>query len=210
MARIIPFEEHLNEYENWFVQNQFAYQSELKAIKAVLPSAGLGIEIGVGSGLFAAPLGIPLGLDPSPRMLALARQRGIKVVRGIGEQLPFKNGHFDFALMVTTVCFLDDLSGAFKEVARILKKGGVFLIGFIDRESPIGRQYQKFKGQSVFYRLAEFYSVQEILECLQEAGFGPFEFVQTIFHLLPEISKPEPLKSGHGQGSFVVIKALLK
>ena len=209
MPRILPFEEHREEYEQWFVLNRFAYQSELDAVRQLLPE-GKGLEIGVGSGLFAAPLGIEFGVEPSPKMLELAKQRGIKVIRGIGEQLPVRNASLDFALMVTTVCFLDNVMQGFREAQRILKPGGHFLVGFIDRETPLGQEYQRFKNQSVFYRDAEFYSVQELLDYLSRAGFGHFAFRQTIFHFLSEITTPETVKSGWGEGSFVVIDAVKK
>ncbi len=207
MPRIAPFERHLTEYEQWFVRNRFAYRSELAAIRSFVSSGEKGVEIGVGSALFAQPLGIPYGVEPSAKMAALARTRGIKVVRGIGEQLPLRSAFFNFALMVTTVCFLDDVLAAFKETRRILKTGGRFVIGFIDRNSPIGKEYERFKEQSVFYRQADFYSVETILTYLKKAGFVHFRFKQTIFHRLPDIVSLEPVKDGWGEGSFVVIEA---
>jgi SAM-dependent methyltransferase len=44
--------------------------------------------------------------------------------------------------MVTVVCFLDDVVRAFREVFRVLKPAGSLIVAFIDRESPLGRQYQ--------------------------------------------------------------------
>jgi hypothetical protein len=58
MAKIEPFEEHAQQYEDWFERNRFAYESELRAVKTLLPEGGNGMEVGVGSGRFAAPLGI--------------------------------------------------------------------------------------------------------------------------------------------------------
>ncbi len=43
----------------------------------------------------------------------IARKRGIKVVEGMTEDLPFEDESFNFVLMVTTICFLD-----------IVEKGG--------------------------------------------------------------------------------------
>ena len=63
MAKIKPFEEHASEYEAWFENNRFVYESEVLAIKEQLPDKGKGIEVGVGSGRFAAPLGIRFGAD---------------------------------------------------------------------------------------------------------------------------------------------------
>jgi len=39
----------------------------------------------------------------------MARDRGIKVIHAVAERLPIKDSQFDFALMVTTICFLDDV-----------------------------------------------------------------------------------------------------
>jgi len=47
MARVAPFEDHVERYEDWFVKNEFAYQSELNAVKALLPACGKGVEVGV-------------------------------------------------------------------------------------------------------------------------------------------------------------------
>ena len=49
------------------------------------------MEIGVGSGRFAQPLGVKIGIDPSRNMLKFAKERGIQVIRGGGENLPFKD-----------------------------------------------------------------------------------------------------------------------
>ena len=64
-------------------------------------------------------------------MRKLARERKIRVYNAVAESLPFEAGQFDFALMVTTICFVDDIEKSFKEVKRILKSGGLFIIGFV-------------------------------------------------------------------------------
>ena len=200
------FDAHTDDYEAWFELNRFAYESELNAIRALLPS-GKGLEIGVGSGRFAGPLGIRYGVDPSKSMRQKTAERGIKVIRGVAEALPFIDGEFDFCLMVTTVCFLDDMDLAFSEAFRVIKPGGSFLIGLVDRESPIGKTYLEKQSKSLFYKDATFYSVAELVEPLAGAGFSDFAFRQTLFRPLPEITGIEPVTEGHGQGSFVVIRA---
>ena len=205
MPKIEPFETHLEQYEEWFVQNKFAYQSELSAVQMLLPKTGEGIEIGVGSGLFAEPLGIKNGVEPSAQMRALAAKRGVSVKEGVAENLPYPDHSFGFALMVTTICFLDNVDKAFSEALRILKPGGRFIIGFIDKESPLGKLYQKYQQENVFYRLATFYSVDEVVQHLNKAGFKNFRFTQTIFQPLDQIKQVEPVKEGYGEGSFVVV-----
>jgi SAM-dependent methyltransferase len=201
------FDIQSDRYEAWFQDHIFAYESELQAIRELLPHAGKGLEIGVGSGLFASPLGITHGIDPSRAMLNKARQRGIDAVQGVAENLPYQDAEFDFVLMVTSVCFLDDLELAFREAHRVLKPRGSFLIGFVDKNSPIGKSYQARKQESLFYRDATFYSVDDLLHYLKITGFENFGFRQTLFCPVSEMQRPDKIKEGHGEGSFVVIKA---
>lgn len=206
MRRIEPFDKYALRHEEWFVKNKFAYESELRAVRMMLPD-GDGIEVGLGSGRFAAPLGVEFGIDPSIEMMRIAKKRRIKAVCGIAEALPFRSLLFNFVLMVTTICFLDDVEVALKEAFRVLKSGSNLIIGFIDRDSPVGRFYQKHKEKSVFYRVANFYTVDEVITHLTNIGFSSFSFVQTIFSALPEITTIEPVKEGYGDGSFIVVKA---
>jgi ubiquinone/menaquinone biosynthesis C-methylase UbiE len=208
MSKIEPFEKHTQEYEAWFENNRIIYESELRAIKEQLPKKGEGIEVGVGSGRFAAPLSIKLGVEPSAKMRELAQDRGVAAIDGVAEHLPFDDCRFDFVLMVTTICFLDDIKAAFKEAFRVLKPGGNLIIGFIDKNSPVGKLYEQQQSKSVFYKEAVFYSIDEVNSYLKKSGFVELKFTQTIFHRLSEIKNLEPVKKGYGQGSFVVAKAL--
>ena len=212
MAKTTPFDKYAFQYEDWFERNKFVYESELRAIlKAVscqLSTISNGIEIGVGSGRFAAPLGIKIGVEPSRKMREIAQKRGIEVIDAVAEKLPFNDSRFGFVLMVTTICFLDDIEAAFKEACRVLKPRGLFIIGFIDKDSPVGKLYQEHKNENVFYKVATFYSANELVFHLKQAGFKNFNFTQTIFHNLPEIRDIEPIKEGYGEGSFVVVRAI--
>ncbi|OEC85184.1 MULTISPECIES: class I SAM-dependent methyltransferase [Methanobacterium] len=208
MAKFEPFEKHAQKYDEWFNKNKHFYESELQAIKELLPKSKNGIEIGVGSGRFAAPLGIKLGVDPSRKMGEIAQMRGIKFVEGIAESLPFEDSQFDFVLMVTTICFLDDVEAAFNEVSRVLKSGGSLIIGFIDAESPMGKLYEKHRNESTFYKDATFYSVKEVISYMKKAQFKDFSFRQTLFKSGEELKDIEPVKKGFGEGSFVVVRGV--
>jgi SAM-dependent methyltransferase len=207
MVRTEPFEEHSLLYEDWFEKNRFAYDSELLAVKTRLPERGKGVEIGVGSGRFAVPLGIEIGIEPAVAMRAMARDRGIEVVGGAAEALPFREGVFDFALMVTTICFVDNAESALREACRVLKPNGSLVIGFVDKESLVGRSYLRKRHESLFYGIATFFSVDEVVNYLRKTGFRDLEFSQTIFRPLKEITNIEPIRDGYGEGSFVVISA---
>jgi SAM-dependent methyltransferase len=207
MARTKPFDEHYEKYEEWFPKNRSVYQSELKAIGHFIPQRGKGVEIGIGSGKFAVPFGIKVGVEPSKAMRKLAREKRIRVYNAVAESLPFGAGQFDFALMVTTICFVDDIKKSFQEVERILINGGYFIIGFVDRASSLGRRYEKEKEANVFYREATFFSTEEVLSLLSECGFEEPEVIQTVFGELAEIRSIQDYKEGYGEGGFVVIQA---
>ena len=203
MPKTEPFERYSDEYDQWFDHHNDFYVAELEAIRRLIPPGGAkGVEVGVGSGKFAMPLGIEVGVEPSEKMARKARLRGIHVVPGIAEGLPFWDDLFDLVLMVTTICFVDDVSKSFQEAFRVLKPGGAILVGFVDRESELGTRYLEKKERSRFYREATFFSAQEVLTYLEEAGFAITDVVQT---LIPgEVSKV--ILEGFGRGAFVVIK----
>ena len=206
MARVEPFERHSDAYEAWFQRFPKVYESEIDAIRAALPE-GRGVEIGVGSGLFASPLGIAEGVEPSAAMAGLARERGIHVSRGVAEDLPYHDHHFDFALMVTTICFVDDPVRALAEISRIVKPGGAVILAFVDRDSALGGIYEEIREGNLFYRDATFYSVAQIEDYLNNGGFIVETISQTVFGDLGTIHEVQPAKSGHGEGGFVVLRA---
>jgi len=205
MPKILPFEQYTDKYENWFIKNRWVYQAELSAVKQFIPKTGQGIEIGIGSGRFARPFGIRLGIEPSANMRNRAKARGIQAIGGVAEKLPLKKSEFTFVLMITTVCFLDDINKSFQEAYRILHPGGHFIVGIVDRESPIGQIYLKHQHENVFYKDATFYTTEEIVKYMKDAGFISFNYRQTIFTKLSKIDKKEPVANGYSKGSFVVI-----
>jgi SAM-dependent methyltransferase len=210
MPGVAPFETHHERYEAWFAKHRAAYLSELLAVRAFVPWEGRGLEIGVGSGRFAAPLGVQVGLDPSPAMLAHAAARGIETVKGVAEDLPFADASFDHVLIVTTICFVDSPVRMLAEAHRVLKPAGRLVIGFIDRESTLGRDYLAHQAESDFYREATFYSADEVELLIRDAGFSISAWGQTLAHPLAETREIEPLRVGRGQCAFVVVAATRK
>jgi SAM-dependent methyltransferase len=205
MPKIEAFEKYSDAYDEWFEKNPDQYEAELEAIRQLLPSPEAeGLEVGVGSGKFAVPLGIRIGVEPSGAMAIKAEKQGVKVFRGVAENLPFPDGRFDFVLMVTTLCFVDNVIKSFKEAFRVLKLGGCIIVGFVDKESELGRHYAENRERSKFYGDATFFSTQEVLKYLKEAGFVVAKIKQT---LIPGDSKGTIL-DGFGEGAFVVVRGM--
>jgi SAM-dependent methyltransferase len=206
-SRVAPFVRHHARYDDWFERHRAAYVSELLAVRALLPRSGRGLEIGVGTGRFAAPLGVEFGIDPAAEMLDYAQARGVRVACAVAEKLPFAHAAFDYALIVTTICFVDDATAMLAEAHRVLKPGAELVIGFIDRTSGLGRHYLVHQAENVFYREAKFYSADEVDRLLRDTGFAEPIWAQTLSAPLDEIREIEPLRAGRGQGAFVVVKA---
>ncbi|MBP6398657.1 MAG: class I SAM-dependent methyltransferase [Saprospiraceae bacterium] len=204
-SSINVFEKNTLEYDQWFQNHSSVYESEILAIQQAIPQNKKGIEIGVGTGRFAERLNIKFGVEPSENMAKVSEQKGIIVYRAYAESLPLDNTTFDFVLMVTTVCFLSDISKAFSEVYRILKPKGEIILGIIDKKSQLGIKYEKEKSSNKFYSDAHFHSTEELTALLHQSHFENFQYWQTLISLKEnEIEKPE---KGFGKGSFVVIKA---
>ena len=207
MAKTKVFDENLNEYEQWFVSNEYVYKSELQAVQKAIPENKKGIEIGIGSGLFAKPLGIEEGIDPSSKMRKKARERNLKVIDAVAEDLPHPDASKDFALVVTTICFVDDIYKSFQEAHRVLKQNGYLIIGFVDKNSSLGEFYLEHRDESLFYRDAIFFGTEEVYELLKKTGFRIEKTYQTVFGKIDEIKEIQKIMEGYGKGSFVVIKA---
>ncbi|MFO8147194.1 MAG: class I SAM-dependent methyltransferase [Gillisia sp.] len=207
MPKIEAFQKYPDEYDNWFVKNKWAFQSELNAVKNLLPRFDEVIEIGIGSGIFAEPLGIREGVDPSAAMRKKAEQKGLKVLDAVAEKLPYASASVNGAVMITSICFVDDIHQSFKEAHRVLKNDGFLILGFVDKDSPVGKEYQKFKDQSMFYKEATFFGTEELFKILMQTGFRIKETWQTVFGKLEEINEKQPVIEGFGKGSFAVIKA---
>jgi SAM-dependent methyltransferase len=103
--------------------------------EAVLDAAHLGpgselLDVGCGSGLamvIAAQRGaVPSGIDISPGLLGVARERlpQADLREGDMEELPFDDAAFDAAIGINAFQFAGDPRRALAEAARVLRPGG--------------------------------------------------------------------------------------
>src|SRR3989304_3788068 len=88
---ITLFDRFAREYDHWFVENSFAYLSEVASIRRFIPDTGLGVEIGAGTGRFSTPFGIKIGLEAGERMARPAHSKRLPLPPALSVATPFKD-----------------------------------------------------------------------------------------------------------------------
>jgi len=203
-----PFETRAREYDAWYDQFPNIFRSEILAIRALLPPPGQWVEVGVGTGRFAAELGIHLGVEPAREMAVLARSRGIDVIRGSAEALPLDSESLDAVFFVTTLCFVRDLNLALCEAQRVLRPGGHCIVGLLPLDSPLGQITCSHTADDEFLRHAQLRTKNEVFRILRSTGFTIQQTAQTL--LGPPENFNRKIQSpinGHDRGSFIVVCA---
>lgn len=105
-------------------------------------------DLGCGSGVFTDLLNKQgyeaIGLDLSPKLIALARNKYPKVefLEGDVEQLPFPDSSLDGVLLSGLVHHLPDPARCAGEVFRVLKPGGSFVAFDPNRMNPFMYLYR--------------------------------------------------------------------
>ncbi len=106
------------------------------------------LDIGTGTGLVTDAMlraGVApdrvLGVDPSDGMLRHHRARNrVRLLRGVGDAVPVRDGTFDFVVMGYALRHVADLQATFTEYLRVLRPGGSLLLLEITRpRTRIGR-----------------------------------------------------------------------
>ncbi len=208
---VSPFDGLAPEYDAWVdKEGSRIFFIEVKAFQELLPSLPKPwLEIGVGSGRFAQALGIETGIDPSTKLVEMARNRGINAFVGRGEQRLFDEESFGTVFLIVTLCFLDAPLDVLKEVNRILTPGGKVVLGLVLKESPWGQFYQQKKTEGHrFYKYATFYSCDEVVRLIVQAGFLTEKIVSTLFQKPGELHRVEEPKEGYSpDAGFTIIVA---
>ena len=104
----------------------------------IIPAAeGRVLEIGIGSGLnlpfYSRNVVRVIGLEPSPRLLAMARRvertdnGSVELIEGSAEAIPLTDASVDTVVTTWTLCSIPDALRALREIRRVLRPGGHLL-----------------------------------------------------------------------------------
>lgn len=164
------------------------------------------LDIGCGGGIninrMAEKAKKVYGIDYSEESVKLSREvnsrqineGNVEVLEGNVKSLPFKDNTFDIITAFETVYFWPDIEKCFGEVKRVLKPGGIFLIGMETNgsDSFIMRFWQHFIDM-------ELYNDREIKEFLKNNDYSDI----TIY-LRDGRKKQEIIKKMDGSESRIV------
>jgi ubiquinone/menaquinone biosynthesis C-methylase UbiE len=151
------------------------------------------LDVGCGDGELASELArrgaIVTGLDADPTMIAAARRRTeiegtqLHLVDGQAERLPFDDAVFDRVVAVTVLCFVRDAERAVAEMARVLKPGGLLVIGELGRWSlwATHRRIRGWLGDPI-WRAAMFRTAAELRAFVEAASLKMIEFRGTAYY----------------------------
>lgn len=105
--------------------------------RVISAAEGRVLEVGIGSGLnlpfYRPPVSEILGLDPSPRLIAMARRRAsgasppVTFIEGSAEAIPMDEASVDTVVTTWTLCSIPEAVGALQEMRRVLRPGGQLL-----------------------------------------------------------------------------------
>jgi SAM-dependent methyltransferase len=184
------------------------------------------LDVGCGDGAYAlaaARAGARVtGLDRSAAVLDAARagaaSEGLALDLQVGDAtaLPFAAARFDVVLAVTVLCFVDEPARAVAEMARVLRPGGVLVLGELGRWSAWAawRRVRAWAGSRT-WRAARFWSAGELRSLVRDAGLVPGAVRGAAFH--PPVGAAarllEPVDAYLGRATrmgaaFVAVRAL--
>jgi demethylmenaquinone methyltransferase/2-methoxy-6-polyprenyl-1,4-benzoquinol methylase len=100
-------------------------------VSRIPPEAKRVLDVATGTGAVALELvkrgHTVVGIDQSPEMLAVARERlaGVELHEGRAESLPFADREFDALTFTYLLRYVEDPQATLRELARVVRPGGV-------------------------------------------------------------------------------------
>ena len=224
------FDSYAEKYDSWFMENRNVLYSEAALMAYFLRSGEKILSVGCGSGLFEqilrADYGIDIryGVEPSSDMAEIAVARGMTVEIATAEDYVAAPGTYDTILYNGCPGYITDLDKALANSRDSLRGGGKVILIDIPKESSYGLLYNLAKTLGTWdHPLLEgvqpkdpypielvtkacWRTTAEKVEAMRRAGFGHFEYAQTLTRhpLYSGKDREEPVP-GCDRGDYVAI-----
>ncbi len=186
MRRIDYDTEQYEDYARGRALTEQQLEAWISAFGALLPERRPleGLDVGSGTGRFTPALarafGPVTGVEPSVRMREIAQAQshpGVRYLAGSAEDMPVPSGSADYALMFLSWHHVQDKLRAVRELARVLRPGGLLLLrsNFSDHIPPSGWWLEHFpRGFEVDAAL--FQPLHEVVATFTSAGWRVASF----------------------------------
>lgn len=189
---------HSRRYHTWWVEDMIAST----------PEEGLWLELGCGTGWVHEVLQMQgsrrqlIGLDISMGMLRHAHRKQMRVLRSDASLLPFADNCFDGILAKGVLHHIPDMAAAIKEMARVLKPGGLAVLAEPNLSPLRALKYTLRNRDEHFSSLhraihpSEFrQTVAAFLEVIDLRYFGLFAYAAAFPDILPVTMKTRYMES---------------
>jgi len=150
------------------------------------------LDLGCAGGFMAEALidrgAVVTGIDPAEGAIAAARAHAEQTGRqiaydiGVGEALPYADQAFDAVVCVDVLEHVQDLKQVIREIARVLRPGGLFLFDTINR-NPLARLATITVAEDILRLLPRgthdpelFIKPAELRQAMTRAGLEPGRF----------------------------------
>jgi SAM-dependent methyltransferase len=155
------------------------------------------LDVGCGDGYltsrFAKSVREVVGIDPDPKMIAMARclnpGQSFHFDEGVAEELPYASGSFDRVVAVSVVEHFQDPAAGLKEMGRVLRPGGVLAIS-VDSLLPENSSEVFRRWHSERYHVTTYFKADQLLEMLRNGG------------LIPDVETMEGIHTSRCAGAF--------
>lgn len=144
------------------------------------------LDFGCGTGNYANALqrltqAQVYGVEPSDGMRekAAAKNPHLTIMKGNHESIPFEDNFFDFVYMTDVIHHIPDLGMMFKEIRRVLKKGGILCIVTESHEQNDNRFYVKYFPSTATVDKGRYPDIDEIISKAREQSFEPIRNIIT-------------------------------
>jgi len=113
------------------------------------------LEVGCGTGIILNEVSKlareAVGIDVSPKMLGVAKKKGLNVKEASAENLPFPDKSFDVVYSFKVLAHVQGIEKALAEIERVAKPGAVLVLEFYN---PFSIKYlvNFFQPKNVFIR----------------------------------------------------------
>jgi ubiquinone/menaquinone biosynthesis C-methylase UbiE len=156
----------------------------------IVPAAeGRVLEVGIGSGLnlpfYTQKAELVIGLDPSPRLLSMARRARhpasglVEFVEGSAEAIPLEDRSVDSVVMTWTLCSIPNAQRSLREMYRVLKPSGRFLFVEHGRAPEPNVRWWQDRLTPAWKRFGGGCHLNRAIETLIEGAGFQFERIET-------------------------------